>query len=144
MPWFTKQRKKKAKNASKVRILDVSASFNAYFGLFRPYRSPTNTIWYGWYDLILAESARFGTNRSRFGMNRAAPAQIEPSWRESEKKKKKLRRGIDVRATTLNAGAAPSQSRPCFLEFHASREHNYDRWFTANYKLVLFIPQKLP
>ena len=30
------------------------------------------------------------------------------------------------------------------VEFHASREHNYDGWFTANYKLVLFIPQELP
>ena len=120
MPWFTKQRKKKAKNASKVRISDVSASFNAYFGLFRPYRSPTNTIWYGWYDLILAESARFGTNRSRFGVNRAASAQIEPSWRESEKKKKKTqtrhwRAGNHVERGCGTLPVASMLSRvPCF------------------------------
>ena len=120
MPWFTKQRKKKAKNTSKVRILDVPVSFKAYFGLFRPYRLPANTIRYGRYGLILAESARFGVNWSRFGVNRAASARIELSWRESEKKKKKTqtrhrRAGNCIKRGCGTLPAASMLSRvPCF------------------------------
>ena len=74
--------------------------------MFRPYRSPADIDRYGRYGPILAESARFGanrsrfgTNRSRFGANRAASARIEPSRCESEKKKKK------------NAEAAPTRGQ---------------------------------
>ena len=63
--------------------------FRPFFGLFRPYRPPADTTRYGQYSPILAESARFDVNRSRFGTNRAASARIEPSRCESEKKKKK-------------------------------------------------------
>ena len=71
--------------ASKVRISDFPARFKADFGLFwlyRPYRSSADTTRYCRYGPILAESARFGANR-------AASAQIESSWSESEKKNKK-------------------------------------------------------
>ena len=64
--------------------------FRPFFGLFRPYRLHrplADTTRYGRYGPILAESARFGANRSRFGTNRAASARIELSRRESEKKK---------------------------------------------------------
>ena len=77
-------------------------------GLFRPYRQyrpPADTSRYGRYGPILAESARFGANRSRFGTNRAALARIEPSRRESEKtkKKKKTQTRSDARATASDA-----------------------------------------
>ena len=74
----------------------LTAIFKADFGRFRPVPAvfrPTSAISAvsaaGRYGLILAESARFGANQSRFGTNRAASARIEPSRRESEKKKKK-------------------------------------------------------
>ena len=91
--------------------------FRPFFGLFRPYRPPADTTRYGRYGPILAESARFGANRSRFGTNRAASARIEPSRRESEKKKKKKKTQTrsDARATASDAGAAPLVPRPCIL-----------------------------
>ena len=61
---------------------------SAVSDLFRPYRPPADTTQYGRYCPILAESAQFGANQSRFGTNQAASAQIEPSQREFEKKKK--------------------------------------------------------
>ena len=92
---------------------------SAVFGLFRPYRPPANTTRYGRYGPILAESARFGSNRSRFGTNQAALTQIEPRRRESEKKKKKKKKKTqtrtDARATMSDAGVAPLVPRPCFL-----------------------------
>ena len=87
------------------RISAVPATFKADFGLFRPYRSPVDTIRYGRYGPILAKSARFN-------MNRAASTQIQ------EKKKKKnqtwhRRTGSHIgrhvpRWAVLNSGAAPS------------------------------------
>ena len=50
--------------ASKVGISTVLARFKADFGLFRPFRLPADTTWYGWYGPILAESTRFGANRA--------------------------------------------------------------------------------
>ena len=100
--------------------------FRPFFGLFRPYRPPADTSRYGRYGPILAESVRFGANRSRFGTNRATSARIEQSRRESEKKKKKKKadavrragnrigRRVPHRATS-DAGAAPLVPHPCFL-----------------------------
>ena len=92
--------KKRKKNASFGFLGHIQGRFRlfpAYFGLFRPfsglfrlyrpYRPPADMTWYGRYGPILAESARFGANRSWFGMNRAESERIR------EKKKKKRRRG---------------------------------------------------
>ena len=96
-----------------MQISDFTAILKADFGRFRPvsglfrpyrqYRPPADKTQYGRYGLILAESAQFGANRSRFGTNRAASERIEPSRSESsrfganprkkKKKKKKPRRG---------------------------------------------------
>ena len=88
---------------------------SAVSDLFRPYRPPANTTRYGRYGPILVESTRFDANRSRFGTNQAALAQIEPRRRESEKKKKKKQTRTDARATVSDAGVAPLVPRPCFL-----------------------------
>ena len=86
------------KKERRRQVLAFPAIFKANFGrfrqvsavsdLFRPYRPSANTTRYGRYGPFLAESTQFSANRSRFGTNQAALAQIEPSWRESEKKKK--------------------------------------------------------
>ena len=110
-----------------MQVLAFPAIFKADFSRFRPIsaKSAADKSRYGRYGSILAESARFGANQSRFGTNRAASARIEPSWRESEKKKKKpdaVRRAGNCigrrvpRRTVLDAGAAPLVSRPCFLD----------------------------
>ena len=97
-----KKRKKKASFGFSGHIQRpisaVSGMFRPFSGLFRPYQPPADMTRYGRYGPILAESARFGANRSRFNTNRAASARIEPSWRESEKKKKTQTRS-DARAT---------------------------------------------
>ena len=121
MPWFTKQRKKKARNTLLClwgenfgifgQIQGRFRPVSSVSGLFRPYRSPASTTWYGRYGPILAKSARFG-------MNRAILARIEPSRHESEKKKKKkTQTRTDARATASDAGATPTQPHPCFLPF---------------------------
>ena len=74
--------------------------FPACFGLFRPYRQyrpPADTSRYGRYGPMLAESARFGANRSRFGTNRAESARI--------REKKKTQTRSDVRATASDAAS---------------------------------------
>ena len=124
-----------------MQVSDFTAILKADFGRFRPVSAdfrPVSVVSavsaagryvrYGRYGPNLAESARFGANRSRFGTNRAASARIEPSRRESEKKKKKKnpdavrRAGNRVgrrvpRRAALDAGAAPLVPRPCFLAF---------------------------
>ena len=87
MPWFTKKERR-------MQFSALTAIIKADFGRFRPVPAvfrpisavsaadTADTTRYGRYGPILAESARFGTNR-------AASARIEPSRRESEKKKKK-------------------------------------------------------
>ena len=80
MPWFTKQRKKKARNTSEVRISAVPVSFKVDFGRFWPVLAISVA---GQYDPILAELAWFDANWSRFGVNRATSARIRG------KKKKK-------------------------------------------------------
>ena len=118
-----------------MQVSDFIAILKADFGRFRPVSAdfrPVSVVSavsaagryvrYGRYGPILAESARFGANRSRFGTNRAASARIEPCRRESEKKKKKKKprrgptRGQQRRAAS-DAGAAPLVPRPCFLAF---------------------------
>ena len=77
----------------------------------------------------MADTARFWPNQLGSARIEADLARIEPSRRESEKKKKKHRgdrragnrvgRRIPRRAV-LDAGAAPLLPRPCFLNklFH--------------------------
>ena len=117
MPWFTKQTKKKARNTSKVRISAVPMSFKANFCHFRPVSAVSAT---GQYDPIRPNSGRISPVRreskpirresSRVGTNQAESVRIQ--WK---KKKKKLKRDTNARATTSDAGATPSQLRPCFL-----------------------------
>ena len=135
--------KKRKKNASfrfyshtQGRFRPFPACFSRFPACFGRIGSigrwPIRPIWpirldFGRISPILAESARFGANRSRFGTNRAASARIEPSRRESEKKKKKnldavRRAGNRVgrcvpRRAASDAGAVPLVPRPCFLAF---------------------------
>ena len=107
MPWFTKRKKEEGKFRPYSRLI------SACFGRFRRVSVISAT---GWCGPILAESARFGANRSRFGTNRAASSRIEPSQRESEKKKKKTQTQTDAQATASDAGAAPLVPPLCFLD----------------------------
>ena len=122
MPWFTKKRKKKESFGFSSHIQGRFRPFPACFGRFQLVSA--DTTWNGQYGPILAESARFGANRSRFGTNRVALARIEPSWRESEKKKKnadadrrvgnRVGRRVPCRVAS-DAGAAPLVPYLCFL-----------------------------
>ena len=92
MPWFTKQRKKKARNTLLCLWGENFGFFGQIQGRFRPYRpywSPAATTWYGRYGPILAESAWFGANWSRFGTNRAASVRLSLVGVNPRKKKKK-------------------------------------------------------
>ena len=117
---------KKKKEEGKFRLFrPYSRPISAILGIFRPYRPLADITQYARYGLILAESARFGMNWSRFGMNRAASARIESSRREFEKKKKQIR--TDAQATALDAASriAPRRMqvpRLCFLE---TKYHSY-------------------
>ena len=101
------------KKKKKRQVSAFPAIFKADFGRFRPVSAA------GRYGPILAESTRFGVNRSGFGTNRAESA------RNREKKKKNTadadqRPGNRVvrrvpRHAMLDAGAAPLVPRPCFL-----------------------------
>ena len=114
------------KEEGKYRLFrPYSRPISAVSGKFRPYCPLADTTQNGRYGLILAELARFSSNRSRFGTNWAASARIEPSRCESEEKKKKnldadRRAGNRVgrrvpRRATSDAGAAPLVLHPCFL-----------------------------
>ena len=110
------------------RVSACSGHFSAYFG--RIGRWPIRPD--------MADTARFGPNQpirresSRIGANRAASARIEPSWRESEKKKKnadavrragnRVGRRVPRRAAS-DAGAAPLVPRPCFLVYHMAKTY---------------------
>ena len=101
--------------------------FRPFSGLFRPYRQyrpPADTSWYGRYGRygpILAESARFGANRSRFGTNRSASARIRGKKNPDAVRRAGNRVGRRVpRRAASNAGAAPLVPRPCFLAYHVS------------------------
>ena len=112
-----------------MQVSDFPAILKADFGRFRPVSAvfwPVSAVSavsaagryarYGRYGPILTESARFGTNRSQFGTNRAVSAQIKPSQRESKKKKKKkTQMQTDARATASDADEAPLVPHPCFL-----------------------------
>ena len=84
-------------------------------GWFRPFSAA------GWYDLILAESARFGMNQPESVRIEAKLARI---WKKKKKKKKDAaptRAGSSVgcltlRRATSDSSAAPSQPRWCFLD----------------------------
>ena len=80
-----------------MQVSDFPAILKADFGLFRQYRPPADTCRYGRYGPILAESTRFGANRSRFGTNRAESARI--------REKKKTQTRSDVRATASDAAS---------------------------------------
>ena len=115
---------------------------SAVSGLFRPYRPPADTTRYGRYGPILAKSARFGANRSRFGTNRAASARIELSRRESKKKKKNAdadrRAGNRVGHGCGTSGAASVLSRPTltFKPIIASKKINTIQHHNTNHKIV--------
>ena len=124
------------KKERRRQVSTFPAIFKADFGrfwhvsavsdLFRPYRSLADMTQYGRYGPILAESARFGANRSRFGTNRAASVRIESNRREFEKKKKKQMR-TDAQATASDTAShvAPHWTqvpRSCFLE---TKYHSY-------------------
>ena len=109
MPWFTKKKKEEGKFQL---FRPYSRPISAVSCMFRPYRPPANMTQYGWYGLILAESAWFGANRGLFGTNRAASARIEPSRREFEEKKKK---NADVDRHVGNRVGHGCGVRPCFL-----------------------------
>ena len=116
-----KKRKKNASFGFSGHIQGRFRPFPACFGLFRPYRPPADTTRYGQYSPILAESARFDVNRSRFGTNQAASARIR------EKKKKKNADAVQragnrvphrTRATASRcstSGAASMLSRLCLF-----------------------------
>ena len=100
-----------------MQVSAFPAIFKADFGrfrrvsaFFRPFRPLADTTRYGRYGSILAESARFDANRSRFGTNQAASVRIEPSRCESEKKKKKMQTRSDTRATTSDAASRVGHS----------------------------------
>ena len=123
MPWFTKKKKEEGK----FRLFrPYSTPISAVFGIFRPYRPLADITQYAKYGPILAESARFGVNWSRFGTNRAASARIESSRREFEKKKKKqIRTDAQATASDTASHVAPHWTQvphSCFLE---TKYHSY-------------------
>ena len=105
------------KKERRMQVSAFPAIFKADFGHFWPVSTVSAVGRYGRYGPILAESARFSANQSQFGTNQAVSKRIEPSRRESEKKKKRRcgsTRGQPRRATS-DEGAAPLVSHPCFL-----------------------------
>ena len=111
-----------------MRISDFPTEFKADFGLFWPFPACFGRIGHWSIRTDMADTARFWPNQPDSERIEADSTQIEPRQRESsrvgpnlrkKKKKKKLRRSTDARATTLEAGAAPSQPRPCFLGCNA-------------------------
>ena len=74
------------------------------FRLFRPFQSPADTDWYGWYGPILAESARFGANQSRIGANRAESVRIR------KKKKAQTWHQREGNRVGLGCGTLPAAS----------------------------------
>ena len=106
MPWFTKKKKE------------------GKFRLFRPYSRPISAV-SGLFQPP-ADTARFWPNQPGLAWIEADSARIEPSRRETAKKKKKNTADADQRPgnrvvrrvprhATLDAGAAPLVPRPCFL-----------------------------
>ena len=113
----------------------LTAIFKADFGryqpvpaVFRPISAVSavsaagryHPIWpirpdFGRISPIRRESKPIRHESSRIGANRAKSVRIEPSRRESKKKKKTQTRS-DARATASDAGAAPLVPRPCFLD----------------------------
>ena len=90
MPWFTKQRKKKARNTSEVRISVVPVSFEADFGRIdrQPIRPDFGRISPIWRELkpIRRESSHVGANLR-------------------QKKKKKLKCSNDAWATASDVAS---------------------------------------
>ena len=109
MPWFTKQRKKKARNTLlwfwgdnfgfSSQIQGRFQPVSAISDMFRPYQSPADRP-------DMADMARFWPNQLSLAQIEADSAWIEPHGRESSrvganprKKKKKLRCGCDTLPT---------------------------------------------
>ena len=114
MPWFTKQRKKKAKNIKHKRskkIFRIKLR-NDRFRLFGPHSKPISdsrpiSACFGRFgrrpkQLDSANTAWFWPNQPGSAQIEAKLAQIEPSQREYVKKKK-LRRGTNVQAAASDA-----------------------------------------
>ena len=81
-----------------------SAIFKANFGLFRLISACFDRIGYPSIRPNMADTARFWPNQLGSARIEADLARIEPSRRESEKKKKNTE-GTDVRATALDAAS---------------------------------------
>ena len=122
MPWFTKKERR-------MQVSAFSAIFKADFGRFRCVSACFGRFLacFGrrpiWPDM--ADTARFWPNQPGSTWIKADSARIEPHRRESSqvganprKKKKKTQTRSDVRATALDAGAAPLVPRLCFLGHH--------------------------
>ena len=147
MPWFTKQRKKKARNTLlwfwgdnfgfSSQIQGRFQPVSAISDMFRPYQSPADRP-------DMADMARFWPNQLSLAQIEADSAWIEPHRRESSRvganlRKKKKKKNADAvrhvgnrvgrrvpRRTTSDAGAAPLVPRPCFLGYHW--QNDYKNW----------------
>ena len=111
MPWFIKQRKKKARNTKpkkktqkKQQIFRIKLR-NDRFRMFGPHSKPILAVpaWFktnfGCFSrwLIRLDFGRIGANRSWVNVNQAESVRIR-----EKKKKKRLRRGTDARVAMSN------------------------------------------
>ena len=88
-PWFTKQRKKKARNTSKVRISAVPMSFKADFSHFRPVSAVSTASQYdpirpnsGRISPVRRESKPIRRESSGVGTNQAESVRIQ--WKKKK------------------------------------------------------------
>ena len=139
MPWFTKERKKKASLGFSGHIQGRFRPISVVSGVFRPFLACFSRIGRRliWPDM--ADTAQLWLNQPGSARIEADSAQIELRWCESSrvgmnprKKKKKHRRGSthgQPRRTprpASDAGAAPLMLRPCFLGLLQSQEPSWD------------------
>ena len=135
MPWFTKQRKKKAKNIKHKRskkIFRIKLR-NDRFRLFGPHSKPISdsrpiSACFGRFgrrpkQLDPANMAWFWPNQPGSTQIEAKLAQIEPSQREYVKKKSSdaapmCKQPRQMPHPASDSGEAPSQPRPCFIVCH--------------------------
>ena len=106
MLWFTKQRKKKARNTLLCLLGENFGFSDQIQGQFRPFLASFSRIGHfgRWpIRLDMANMARFWPNQLGSARIKVNSARIEPS--RSEFEKKKFRRGIDARATASDAAS---------------------------------------